>query len=53
MPSILLTAKSNKSSFLILSTEKPSKMFHSHNGFATVSESIALNLWISILLINK
>ena len=38
--------------FFIFSTEKSFEMFPKHNGLATVSESFALNLWISVPLTN-
>ena len=37
----------------MLSTEKSFEMFPRHNGLAIISESFALNLWISVPLTNK
>ena len=37
----------------MLSAEKSFEMFPRHNGVATVSESFALNLIISVLFTNK
>ena len=37
----------------ILSTEKSFEIVSKHNGVATVSESFALNLWISTSLTKK
>ena len=39
--------------FFILSTEKSLEMFPRHNGVATISESFALDLIISVPLTNK
>ena len=37
----------------MLSTGKSFEMFPRQNGLATISESFALNLWISVPLTNK
>ena len=37
----------------ILSTDQSFEIFHRHNGVATISESFALNLIISVPLTNK
>ena len=43
----------SKSSFFILSTDQSFEMFPKHNGLGTISESFALNLYISVPLTNK
>ena len=39
--------------FFILSTEKPFERFPKHKGYATIPESVALNLIIFVPLVNK
>ena len=42
-----------KPSFFILSVDQSIEIFAKHNGLATISESFALNLTISLPLTNK